>query len=138
MNIIRGIAYPLTKHPQGFFHNAADDLTQIKSDMAAIILTEPEERIFEPYFGVDFSNLNLNQPKELVASDARIKIAVALKKWEKRVQVNEIYVQLITTEAKELVLKIHVFFIDPNDIRNTNDLLVYKSLGSAEGKNLPY
>ena len=138
MNVIRGIAYPLTKHPQGFFHNAASDLAQIKSAMATIILTEPGERIFEPYFGVEFRTINLNQPAEMVSNEARMRIAVALKKWEKRVQVDEVQIEITKTEDDILVLKIQLFFIDPNDIKNIQDLLIYKSLGPANGKAMPF
>jgi phage baseplate assembly protein W len=135
---IKGIAYPLTKHPQGFFHNAAADVTQIKADMAAIILTEPEERIFELHFGTPLSKLNLNAPAEIVASEARMMIAVALKKWEKRVQVDDVIVNLTNTEDNKLLLKIQVLFIDPVNIRNVQDLILYKSLGGIDGRPMPF
>jgi phage baseplate assembly protein W len=106
--------------------------------MATIILTEPGERIFEPFFGVDFRTINLNQPAQMVSNEARMRIAVALKKWEKRVQVDEVQIEITKTEDDILVLKIQVFFIDPNDIKNIQDLLIYKSLGPAKGKTMPF
>lgn len=137
MQRYKGVVYPLNKHPQGFFHNASSDIEQIKSDMATIILTEPGERIFEPFFGVAFSKLNLNQPVEMVRDQARIMIATALKRWEKRVQVQDIGVDLTKIEGS-LVIKVHVLFIDPIDIRNTQELVVYKSLGDLNGRALPF
>ncbi len=129
---LKGIGYPLTKHPQGYFHSAATELSQVKSDMAAIILTEPGERVFENYFGTPLSKLHLNAPAELVAAEARMMIAVSLKKWEKRVQVEDIVVNLVHTDDKKLVLNIRVLFINPNDINNLQDLVVYKYLGEVE------
>lgn len=133
----KGIAYPIVKHPQGFFHNAPSDMAQIKSNMAAIILTGLEERLFMPYFGTGLKRINLNAPKEVVINEIRLKIATALKKWEKRVQVDEIIVELITDNDK-LIAKINVLFIDPIHINNIENLLLYKSLGGINGRTMPF
>lgn len=133
----KGVAYPIIKHPQGFFHNAASDVNQIKSDMAAIILTEPGERIFIPYFGTGLMKVNLNSPMEVVKNEIKLKIATAIKKWEKRVQVHDIVVDLAESEGK-LILKINVLFIDPINIKDIENLIVYKSLGGANGRRMPF
>lgn len=133
----KGIAYPIIKHHRGFFHNANTDIIQIKSSLATIILTEPHERIFLPYFGVDFSKLNLNAPASLVTSQIRMNVAVAIKKWEKRVQVHDILVDLANDNDK-LIVKITVLFIDPVNISNIENLTVYKSLGGLNGRPMPF
>ena len=133
----KGILYPLLKHPRGFFHSAGADVEQIKSDMAAVILTEPEERLFLPYFGVSFKKINLNAPATLVKSEIRMKVASALKKWEKRVQVHDVLIDLAKSEDGKLIVKISVLFIDPINIRNIESLTVYKSLGLISG-NMPF
>ena len=127
----KGIAYPIVKHPQGFFHNAASDVAQIKSDMATIILTEPGERLFLPYFGTDFKTVNLNAPLEMVRSDIRMRIAKSLKKWEKRVQVSEITVDISKNDSK-IIAKISVYFINPVNINDKQTLILYKSIGSSK------
>ncbi len=133
----KGIAYPVTKHPRGFFHHSPTDLAQIKSDMAAIILTGPNERIFLPYFGVDFKSINLNAPASLVNSQIRMNVAVALKKWEKRVQVHDILIDL-ANDDDNLIVKITVLFIDPINISKIENLTVYKSLGGLNGRPMPF
>lgn len=134
----KGIEYPLTKHPQGFFHNT-DNISQIKSGMAAIILTEPGERIFEPAFGTSLSLVNLNAPLEIVKAEVRMKVATSLKRWEKRVQVNDVRVNLFEDEEHNvLVARIEIIFIDPMDIRNTQSLLLHKSLGGLDGRPMPF
>ena len=135
----KGIAYPLIKHPRGFFHNAASDIAQVKSDMAAIILTEPGERIFVPYFGTGLRKVNLNAPMEIVKDAMRVKIATALKKWEKRVQVSDIGVELIKDkENNVLVAKVSVLFLDPFNIKDIQSLIIYKSLGGLDGRPMPF
>jgi hypothetical protein len=133
----KGIAYPIVKHPQGFFHNAASDMSQVKSDMAAIILTEPGERIFVPHFGCGLSKINLNAPAEITIAEVRKKVATALKKWESRVQVHDIVVDFGESDDK-LIIKINVLFIDPFNISNVESLIVYKSLGGMNGRSMPF
>ncbi len=134
----KGIYYPITKNPRGYFHNT-DDVSQIKASLASIILTEPNERIFEPSFGVSLSKVNLNAPMELVKSEIRMKVATGLKRWEKRVQVSDILVDLVEDETnKILIAKIEVLFLDPIDIRTSHSLLLHKSLGGTDGKPMPF
>lgn len=135
----KGIAYPIVKHPQGYFHNAATDMDQIKSDMATIILTEPGQRIFVPNFGTGLSKVALNVPAEIAKGEIRVKIATALKKWEKRVQVHDIVVEFVKDKPNnKLILKISVLFIDPINIKNIEGLTLYKSLGGLNGRNVPF
>ncbi len=136
--IYKGIAYPLTKHPQGFFHNAISDMAQIKSDMAAIILTEPGERIFIPNFGTGLDSVNTNAPKQVAISAARLKVATSLKKWEKRIQVHDVVVDFAKDENNKLILKITVLFLNPANIQNIENLTVYKTLGGSNGRNMPF
>lgn len=133
----KGIAYPIVKHPQGFFHNSSSDINQIKSDMAAIILTEPGERIFVPFFGTGLMKVNLNSPVEMVESEIKLKVATSLKKWEKRIQVEDVIVDISKSDDK-VVVKINVLFIDPISIRTKESLVVYKSLGGINGRNMPF
>jgi len=135
----RGIAYPIVKHPQGYFHNAANDIDQIKADMAAIILTEPGERIFVPNFGTGLSKVKLNVPVEMAKSEAKLKVATSLQKWEKRVQVHDVMVDFVQDkENNRLILKVNVMFIDPANVRNIESLIVYKSLGGINGRHMPF
>ncbi len=133
----KGMAYPITKHPKGFFRNADTDVEEIKSAIAAIVMTEPNERIFEPWFGVDLKGVSINGPKEIVESQFRVRIASAIKRWEKRVQVQDITTKVEAINGN-IVLMIVVYFIDPIDIRTTHDVTLYKSLGEANGRNLPF
>lgn len=142
---IKGIQYPLIKHPQGFFHNAASDMAQIKADMAAIILTEPGERIFVPYFGTGLRKVNLHSPIEVVKDAMKIKIATSLKKWEKRVQVSDVGVDLIKDTRNGdksfdnvLIVKISVLFLDPFNVKEIQSLIIYKSLGGIDGRLMPF
>lgn len=134
----KGIAYPIIKHPQGFFHNSPSDIAQIKSNLATIILTEPGERLFVPYFGTGFKKVNLNAPMSMVKSEIRTKIATAIKKWENRIQVHDVVVDLAVNEENKLIVKINLMFFDPINVNNVESLIVYKSLGGMNGRTMPF
>ena len=134
----KGIAYPLVRHPEGLFHNSVTDIGQIKSDMAAVILTEPGDRIFMPYFGTALAKTKLNAPREIVLADIRLKVATAIKKWERRVQVHDVVIDLATTDEDKIIVKINVLFLDPANVNNVESLVVYKSLGGIDGRNMPF
>src|SRR5580658_5795779 len=113
----KGIAYPLTKHHQGFLHNSDIDIDQIKSSLATIILTEPGERVMNPVFGTPLASVYLNQPQEIVQKNFKQKVAASIKRWEKRIQVNDVKINLQTikddTLGSELMIMVSVYFIDP-------------------------
>ena len=134
----KGIAYPLIRHPEGVFHNSVTDVGQIKSGLATIILTEPGDRIFVPYFGTPLGKVNLNAPREIVLADIRLKVASAIKKWERRVQVHDVLIDLATTDDDKIIVKVNVLFIDPINVNNIESLTVYKSLGGINGRNMPF
>lgn len=137
MNRIKNIAYPIIKHPKGYFRNADNDLESIKSSIATIVLTESGERIFEPHFGVNYSSVNLNAPREVVQDQFRVRIASSLKRWEKRVQVHDIATKLDVVKG-DLILMIVVYFINPLDIKNMQELTIYRSLGGIDGRPVPF
>lgn len=133
----KGLAYPITKHPKGFFRNADSDLDEIKSSIATIILTNPSERIFEPYFGTNLNGINLNAPKELAIAEIRMKVASSLKRWEKRMQVREVRADIQESDGQVLLIII-VYFTDPIDIAKVHELTIYKSLGGVDGRPMPF
>jgi phage baseplate assembly protein W len=137
MQRYKGIMYPLSKDPQGFMHSADTDLDQIKSDMATIILTEPRERVFEPAFGTNLLGVSIAQPMEILKGQFRLNVALSLKKWEKRIQVKEVNINLEVVD-NNLILMISVYFIDPVNMKATEELHVQKSLGGVDGRTMPF
>lgn len=133
----KGIVYPLSKHHQGFLHHASSDLEQLKCNMATIILTEPGERVFEPYFGTSVLRVNLNAPEDVVKDTFRQNVAKALKQWEKRVQVQDVKTSLSVYEDN-LILMVSVYFIDPFNLNDIEELHVQKSLGGIDGRPMPF
>lgn len=102
----RGIAYPVEKTPYGLLSRGTN-LAQINGSILTIISTRPGERVMRPHFGVPLHRLR-NKPAELIPDEARLMIAAAIKRWEKRVQVTDVKTYLTGD-----MLNIEVYFIDP-------------------------
>jgi len=137
MERFRGLCYPITRSSVGLLRNT-DDLSQLKADMAAIILTVPGERVMQPDFGTDLVRFNFNQPQELVMQEVRQRVAKSLKKWEKRVQVNDVLANLFVNEDNEMIIQIRVLFIDPVNLKKVEQLNIEKFIGVYDGRNMPF
>lgn len=131
MGRYKGIAYPLTKSPAGFFHNTSD-IDQIKASLLTIIMTLPGERVFEPEFGTPFHQINFNQPKEGIEEQARQMVAESILQWEQRVQVSEITTVLTTSRGRH-DLFVEVMFIDPIDLKTLHQLTLEIPIGGYYG-----
>lgn len=131
MGRYKGIAYPLRNNPAGLFHNTGD-IEQIKSNILTIILTLPGERVFQSDFGTALHKINFSQPKEMIEEDARQMIAESIKRWERRVQVDQI-TTILTTTRGGFDLYVEVLFIDPLDLKTLHMLTVEVPIGGNNG-----
>lgn len=123
MKQTKGIAYPVQKTTQGFFH-ASDDVAQIKASMLTILMTRPGERVFEPYFGTPIHKLDINKPLELLEEDCRLMIAQALRHWESRYPVTDVKVSIVGYE-----INVTITFVNPANLQDEHLLTLQMPLG---------
>lgn len=115
MTSYKGYKYPITKTSKGYFW-AKDDLEVIKSSILIILLTNPGERVYLPEFGTPLRDLLFENGSPALIDRARQMILTSIERWEPRVQVDDIQVNLgyETYEAKDLendhVLHIKILF----------------------------
>lgn len=86
-----GCPYPLVKHPRGFFRTQSG-MDQIKSDLLALLLTEPGERVMLPDFGTSLKKFIFEPNDSGVLEQIRNEIARAISIWEPRIAVQNIEV----------------------------------------------
>lgn len=91
MSEFLGLAYPITKSPHGYFRNQ-DSVSQIKSDLLILLLTNPGERIMLNNFGTPLRDLLFEPNDPALAEKAKFMIANAIEMWEPRVSINQIEV----------------------------------------------
>jgi len=126
-----GTPYPITKNPLGFF-KVQSGLSQIKSDLLILLLTNPGERVFLPDYGTPLKRLLFEQNDTALEQQAREMIAESIKKWEPRVAINQIEVTKDINEKNlseydalqdtQHILYIRITFIDPEQIENVQEL----------------
>lgn len=126
-----GTPYPIIKNPLGFFKTQSG-LSQIKSDLLILLLTNPGERVFLPDYGTPLKRLLFEQNDASLEQQAKDMIAESIRKWEPRVAVNQIEVtrdidrknlnEYDSLQDTQHILYIKITFIDPEQIENVQEL----------------
>lgn len=135
----KGVPYPITKTPKGFFY-IQSGVDQIKADMMILLLTNPRERVMLPEFGTPLRKILFNPNDTLVVRETRDMIAASLRTWEPRVAIENIYIQTKLDKSSanpadpdpdnEQVLLIRITFIDRLNITTINELKLEIPLGA--------
>jgi phage baseplate assembly protein W len=125
-----GVPYPITKGPLGFFRTQSG-VSQIKSDLLSLLLTNPGERVFLPEFGTPLKRLIFEQNDAILETVARNMIIESISRWEPRIAVNQITVGRIsqsdlnpqdTGQEIENILSIKIIFVDPEQLSEIQEL----------------
>ena len=140
MRIFLGVPYPITKNPRGFLYSQ-DGIDQIKSDMLVLLLTNPGERVMLPDFGTPLRKLIFEPNDNQLTSTARNMIIDSIRRWEPRIAVQNIEVSskiddksLNKSDDKqeiEHILFIRIIFVDPQNIREVQELQLEVPLGGT-------
>lgn len=140
MRIFLGVPYPVRKSPQGFLYSQSG-IDQIKSDMLCLLLTNPGERVMNPTFGTPLRKLIFEMNDAALQMKARNMIIDSIRKWEPRIAVKNIEVKSKIDrtslnkddERQDLdhILFIRIIFVDPQDIKEVQELILEVPLGGA-------
>ncbi len=76
-----GITLPIKRGKTGYFEQAFDVITQVRSNVINLILTRKGERVFQPAFGSDIHNLIFTQMDEAYENAVKSSIQSAVSKW---------------------------------------------------------
>ena len=135
----KGIPYPITKNPKGFFY-IENNVDLIKADLLILLLTNPRERVMLPEYGTPLRKLFFDPSDLIVIKKAKDMIALSLQTWEPRVAIENIYIQakLNSSNANEFeedknnqqVLLIRITFFDRMEITKINELKLEIPLGA--------
>jgi len=140
MRLFLGVPYPIVKNARGFLYSQ-DGIDQIKSDMLVLLLTNPGERVMNPTFGTPLRKLIFEPNDVALRLQAKNMIINSIKKWEPRIAVTNIEVSskidknsLNKAEQKqdlEHILFIRIIFVDPQNIKEVQELLLEVPLGGT-------
>jgi len=81
VDIALGITLPIKLGKTGYFEQAFDTITQVKSNLINLLLTVKGERVFQPTFGSDLHTLLFTQMDEEYEANVKRAIQSAVSKW---------------------------------------------------------
>lgn len=76
-----GIVLPIKRGKTGYFEQAFDVITQVKSNLINLILTRKGERVFQSDFGTDLHTLVFTQMDDEYDKNVKNSVASAVRKW---------------------------------------------------------
>jgi hypothetical protein len=139
MNFL-GAPYPITKNPRGFFATQ-NGVNQVKSDLLALLLTYPGERVMLPLFGTPLNDLIFDPNDTQLSEKARQMIINSIAMWEPRVTIEQIEVtndfdvnSLDSSDTRQdlpHILGIRILFYDPENIQEIQELKLDVPLGGT-------
>ena len=128
---IFGLPYPIQKDPRGLLYSQRG-VSQMRSDLLVLLLTNPGERVMLPEFGTPLRTLMFEQNDGTIETQAREMIINSIKLWEPRIVVSAIDVSSDVDEndlnpqdtqtQKEHILSIKIMFFDPENIKEVQEL----------------
>lgn len=134
-----GAAYPITRNPRGFLRTQSG-MSQIKSDLLALLLTEPGERVMLPEFGTALKKFIFEPNDTSIIEQIRAEIARAISVWEPRIAVQNIEVlnganvldslnyQDLKQDVPHIIL-IRILFTNFEDIQKVEELKLELPIG---------
>jgi len=135
-----GAPYPIQRHPLGLLRSQRG-VNQVKSDLLALLLTEPGERVMLPEFGTPLKQFFFEQNDSVIVERVKEAIANSIRTWEPRIAVSAIEVtnsgdsvarSLNSMDNKENmghIVMVRIEFTDFDDIRNVQELKLEIPLG---------
>lgn len=134
-----GCPYPLQTDVRGYFH-VQSDLNQIRSDLLILLLTNPGERVMMPEFGTGLRDLIFEPNDPTLSLRAREMIIKSISTFEPRITVESIDITNSADEASlnpadtkennDSILMIKIRFVDPQNIRDVQELKLAIPLGA--------
>lgn len=128
-----GIPYPVRKTAKGFFYTESG-INQIKADILQLLLTNPGERVMNPFFGTPLKRLIFNPNDITLQTEARNMILQAIQRWEPRIAIQEIEVTnsidrtslnlMDDRSSIDNILFIRILFFDPQDLKEVQELVL--------------
>lgn len=139
MRTFLGVPYPTLKDPRGYWYSQSG-VSTIKSDLLQLLLTNPGERVMLPEYGTALRKLLFEPNDPTLAEQARNLIINSISRWEPRIAVQNIEVSTNIDDTslntnddstqKDHILFIRIVFVDPQNIKEVQQLTLQVPLSS--------
>lgn len=102
-----GITLPVSLGANGYFENTTDVLTQVKSNLKNLLLTQRGERVFEPSFGCDLPVVIFEPMTDNGLADITAVIQSAVQSWMPYLNINTVS---ITRQEDNNIISVNISF----------------------------
>jgi phage baseplate assembly protein W len=107
-----GITLPLRLGANGYFENTTDVLTQVRSNLSNLLLTQKGERVMQPDFGSELHRVVFEPMTDDGLANVRAIIETATQQWMPFIQVDD--VQVVRDEDNYTITVIISFSLTTN------------------------
>jgi phage baseplate assembly protein W len=107
-----GVTLPIRLGANGYFEITSDVLTQIKSNLTNLLLTQKGERVMQPDFGSELHRVIFEPMTDDGLANVRAIIETATQQWMPFVQIND--VQVVRDEDNYTITVIISFGLTTN------------------------
>ena len=126
---LKGLPFPVTKNPLGFFYSQIG-AKNIKSDLIQLILTNPGDRVMLSQFGTPLRKFFYEPNTETTRNEISIAITDAIATWEPRITVKSITVTNLSetnggiTSTNQNGVLVRINYINPEQINIVENLVL--------------
>ena len=103
-----GITLPIQIGNMGYFQQAFDTLTQVKSNFINLILTRKGERVHQPEFGCGIHDYLFEQLTPENIEGARLSVVTAVERWMPFIELVQFQLDASANEIDSNKLQLYV------------------------------
>jgi uncharacterized protein len=85
-----GITLPIRLGANGYFENTTDVLTQVRSNLTNLLLTQKGERLLQPEFGSDLHKVIFEAMTDDGLAEVQASIETAAEQWMPFIQIGTV------------------------------------------------
>jgi phage baseplate assembly protein W len=105
-----GITLPIQIGNRGYFQQAFDTLTQVKSNFINLILTRRGERVHQPEFGCKIHEYLFEQMTPENIEGARLSVLQAVEQWMPFLELEIVQLQASNEDIDNNTLRLYVAY----------------------------
>jgi phage baseplate assembly protein W len=111
-----GVTLPVRRGANGYFEHTTDPITQVKSNLSNLLLTQKGERPMQPTFGSRISAYVFEPETDDGFANLQAVVEEAVSEWMPFVQVLDVAKRFDTTTGVANVTVTFTTIIDPSNV----------------------
>lgn len=119
---VLGVTLPLRRGANGYFENTTEVVTQIKSNLTNLLLTQKGERVMQPDFGCDIHRVVFEAQTDDGLAEVQSTIETAVQAWMPFLRIEQVTVTR-NEDYNEILVTIGFTLLTNNGITDSITLV---------------